>query len=279
MSNDISPEDFLEIKERSPFKNLKIQDDTVLYQNTARLACPVCNKHVKHYCYNCFHVMGMDRSEVPFVKLPVTMDIIKHEAESDGKTTALHARVLADEDVRVFSWKHIPQYETPERVLMLFPGPDAKKLSEIPRDSFDHMIVIDGTWKQANKMVRGTPILQRMQKVTIEPRSTYFWRFQKISVNYLSTIEAIYYLYVEYSQAYELKDSEASYDGRYDNLLFYYKYLYDLIQYSYRKGQHKDKEFCWRHRSDYIQDKKPSGVIRDAAGKIINPEGKIKESQ
>lgn len=43
--------------------------------------------------------------------------------ESDGKTTALHARVLAHEDVRVFSWKEMPEYEHPERVLMLFPGP------------------------------------------------------------------------------------------------------------------------------------------------------------
>ncbi|KAI7901939.1 DTW domain-containing protein [Cokeromyces recurvatus] len=272
MSNDKILEDLAEIRERSPFKDFKIQDDTILYQNTSRLACPVCNKHVKHYCYNCFHVMGMNRSQVPFVKLPVTMDIIKHEAESDGKTTALHARILADEDVKVFSWKQIPEYENPERILMLFPGPDAKKLSEIPRDSFDHMIVIDGTWKQASKMVRETPILQKMQKVTIEPRSTYFWRFQNISINYLSTIEAIYYLYVEYAQAYELKTE--LYDGRYDNLLFYYKYLYDLIQYSYRKGQHKNREFCWRHRANYIQDKEASQVMRDAAGKFINSEKK-----
>jgi DTW domain-containing protein YfiP len=130
------------------------------------------------------------------------------------------------------------------------------------------MIVIDGTWKQANKIVRGTPLLQKVQKVTIEPRTTYFWRFQNISVNYLSTIEAIYYLYIEYAQAYELEDGQA-YDGRYDNLMFYYKYLYSLIQYNYSKGVKKDKEFCWRHKSNYIKDREPSGVKRDAAGKVI----------
>lgn len=130
------------------------------------------------------------------------------------------------------------------------------------------MIVIDGTWKQANKMVRATPLLQKVQKVTIEPRKTYFWRFQNISVNYLSTIEAIYYLYVEYAQTYQLKEGE-QYDGRYDNLLFYYKYLYDLIQYSYSKGPKKDKEFTWRHRADYIMDRKPAETTRDAAGKLL----------
>jgi hypothetical protein len=48
---------------------------------------------------------------------------IKHEHESDGKTTALHARVLADKDVGVYNWKEIPEYSNPDRILMLFPGP------------------------------------------------------------------------------------------------------------------------------------------------------------
>lgn len=133
------------------------------------------------------------------------------------------------------------------------------------------MIVIDGTWKQAQKMVRNTPILQQVQKVTIEPRLTFFWRFQNLSVNYLSTIEAIYYLYVEYSQAYELEKGQV-YDGRYDNLMFYYKYLYDLIQFNYSKGEKKDKEFCWRHKSNYIKDGERKIIKRDAAGRVLNQE-------
>ncbi|KAG2203790.1 hypothetical protein INT47_012723 [Mucor saturninus] len=212
MSKIINEEDLVEIRQKSPLAHLKIQDDTVLYKNPSRLVCPGCKKHMKHYCYHCYNVMGMDRSQVPFIKLPVGLDIIKHELESDGKTTALHARVLAHEDVKVYNWNDMPEYSQPERILMLFPGPDAKKLSEIPRDSFDHMIVIDGTWKQANKIVRNTPLLQRVQKVSIEPRKTNFWRHQQISENYLSTIEAVYYLYMEYAQAYDLKEGEV-YDG------------------------------------------------------------------
>ncbi|KAG0741868.1 hypothetical protein G6F57_004269 [Rhizopus arrhizus] len=225
-----------EIRQKSPFAHLKIQDDVELYKKTER--------------YTCSALLGMDRSQVPFVKLPAPIDIIKHEYELDGKTTALHARVIAPEDVNIYNWKEMPQYEQPERILMLFPGPDAKKLSEIPRKCFDRLIVIDGTWKQAKIMVRDTPLLSKVQKVTIEPRLTFFWRYQNLSVNYLSTIEAIYYLYVEYTQAYE----EKGYNGQYDNLLFYYKHLYDLIQYSYRKGEHKDRRFCWRHKANYIKD-------------------------
>ncbi|CAO3609077.1 unnamed protein product [Mucor hiemalis] len=268
---DVKTEDLGDIRKKSPFSHLNIQDDTILYQSGQRIKCENCSRNMKHYCYYCFDVIGNGYIEVPFVKLPVTLDIIKHESESDGKTTALHARVLAGKDVKVFSWKELPEYSNPDRVLMLFPGPDAKKLSEIPRDSFDHMIVIDGTWKQANKMVRGTPLLQRVQKVTIEPRLTHFWRFQNISANYLSTIEAIYYLYYEYCQAYELKEGE-SYDGRYDNLLFYYKYTYDLIQYTYSKGVKKEKEFCWRHKSNYIKDRPVTPHNRDPSGKVIKQE-------
>jgi hypothetical protein len=75
MSNKIAPEDLKEVRDKSPFKNLKIQDDTILYENANRLACPKCSRHMKHYCYYCFDVMGMDRSAVPFVKLPVTIDM------------------------------------------------------------------------------------------------------------------------------------------------------------------------------------------------------------
>ncbi|CAO3660356.1 unnamed protein product [Rhizopus stolonifer] len=52
-------------------------------------------------------------------------------------------------------------------------------------------------------MVRDTPLLKRVQKVTIEPHLTLFWRYQNLSVNYLSTIEAIYYLYMEYAEQFE----------------------------------------------------------------------------
>lgn len=106
------------------------------------------------------------------------------------------------------------------------------------------MAVIDGTWKQANKIVRETPALQKFQKVTIAPRKTYFWRYQQLSENHLATIEAIYYFYKEYEEAYE--DTR----GRYDNLLFFYRFFYNLIQEKYRSGT---KEFCHRHRQGYIQ--------------------------
>ncbi|KAI7863400.1 DTW domain-containing protein [Spinellus fusiger] len=231
----------------TPLDNLKTSDDSILHSAKERTPCPHCKRTVKYFCYRCFNVVGMDRSQVPFVKLPVHLDVIKHEKELDGKSTAIHARVIAHEDVSIHNWLSAPVYDQPERTLLLFPGPDAKTLEEIPRDSFDRIVVIDGTWRQATTIARDTPSLQNLRKVTIAPRITQFWRFQQMTENHLATIEAIYYLYREYCETYE---TPKGYDGRYDNLMFYYRFFYYLIQDSYRSTK---KAFTHRHRKNYIK--------------------------
>lgn len=127
---------------------------------------------------------------------------------------------------------------------------------DIPRHTFDKIVVIDGTWIQANQIARETKVLQSMQKVTIAPRKTTFWRFQMVDDKHLATIEAIYYLYKEYGESYE-----APYDGKYDNLLFYYKFFYNLIQNAYQKN--KKAKFNWRHQQkDYIKyDESTKGKV------------------
>lgn len=121
-------------------------------------------------------------------------------------------------------------------------------MSEIPRESFTRLVVIDGTWKQASKIARLSPQLKNVRKVTIAPRKTLFWRYQSLSDNYLATIEAIYYLYREYSEAFEMNGNP--YDGRYDNLLFYFKFFYNMIQNKYRK---ENKPYTHRQRKGYIE--------------------------
>jgi hypothetical protein len=69
-----------------------------------------------------------------------------------------------------------------------------------------------------------------------------------LSDNHLATIEAIYYLYREYAEAFEMKGS--LYDGRYDNLLFYFKFFYNMIQNKYRKEK---KPYTHRQRKGYIE--------------------------
>ncbi|KAI9281856.1 DTW domain-containing protein [Sporodiniella umbellata] len=232
-----------------PFESLKIDNDQVLKEATQRLSCPTCNKSVKYFCYVCFQVVGMDRSKVPHVNLPVPLDIIKHPKELDGKSTAIHAKIIAKDDVNLYTWPKIPEYKNAKRTLLLFPGTNAKRLEDIPRDSFDRIAVIDGTWIQANQIARETKELQSMQCVAIESRKTNFWRFQMVDDHHLATIEAIYYLYKEFGESYE-----APYNGSYDNLLFYYKFFYHLIQNTYQKN--KQAKFNRRHQQkNYIKYK------------------------
>ncbi|RUS12651.1 DTW domain-containing protein, partial [Endogone sp. FLAS-F59071] len=123
---------------------------------------------------------------------------IKHENELDGKSTAVYAKIIAPAEVEIYPWNKVPEYADPDNVLLLFVGKDAKTLSQIPKGSFSKLVVVDGTWAQATKMVRETPQLARMRHVTIAPRKTLFWRFQNKDEHHLATIEAIYYFFREY---------------------------------------------------------------------------------
>ncbi|ORY06582.1 DTW-domain-containing protein [Basidiobolus meristosporus CBS 931.73] len=244
--SDTQTEDYL--------ANLQTNPGPILDKCQKRICCPNCEtgRVLKYYCYECYEILGCSRDEIPSLKLPVKLDILKHEKERDSKSTAIHARILAPEDTRIILYpSQIPQYDNPERVLLLYPSEDALTLNEIDSESFDRILVVDGTWNQARAMVRYTPILQELRKVTIKPRKTMFWRFQNISESYLATIEAVYYLYREYHEAYQ---SDTVYDGRYDDLLFYYKYFYHLIQNFYKENQ-GSRKFSSRHRkgSDYIK--------------------------
>ncbi|KAI8981955.1 DTW domain-containing protein [Mycotypha africana] len=242
-----------------PLGDLKIDDDQVLKDIRQRSACPSCKRSVKYFCYKCYQVVGMDRSKLPHVHLPIHLDVIKHHKELDGKSTAIHAKIISDDkDVDIHTYcppDRIPQFEEPEKALLLFPGPSAKQLKDIPSlDSFNRVVVIDGTWHQAKQIAHNTPILNKMQKVTIAPRKTTFWRFQNVDDQHLATIEAIYYFYREYFEACQQQQHQTKYDGRFDNLLFYYKFFYNLIQRTYQTN--KTAKFSHRHQQkDYIKNR------------------------
>lgn len=50
--------------------------------------------------------------------MPIKIDIIKHAREIDGKSTAIHAAILAPEDVRIFTYPNFPDILDKEEVYM-----------------------------------------------------------------------------------------------------------------------------------------------------------------
>lgn len=89
---------------------------------------------------------------------------------------------------------------------------------------------------------------QNYRHVRIDSHNTLFWRFQSLSREYLSTVEAVYWFFVEFHQSTE----QSLYDGRYDDILFLFKAKYYLIQDYYKKT---NRTFTRRHAesSTYIE--------------------------
>ncbi|KAM3877362.1 tRNA-uridine aminocarboxypropyltransferase 1 [Diretmus argenteus] len=74
------------------------------------------------FCYTCCSLVGVSEQHIPSVKLPVKIDIIKHPNETDGKSTAIHAKILAPDDVTIYTYPCIPEFEN-DKVVLVFPGP------------------------------------------------------------------------------------------------------------------------------------------------------------
>ncbi|XP_060708999.1 tRNA-uridine aminocarboxypropyltransferase 1 [Hemiscyllium ocellatum] len=270
------------------FKDLKLASQTILetLQQNGRSKCPKCLSSRMFYCYSCFLLVdGVNSDEIPQVKLPLKIDIIKHPNETDGKSTAVHAKLLARDDVNIYTYPCMPDNEEEKHeVVVVFPGPKSVSFEDLPmhlsklaneksnllkyssknvhsreesltlegpehkRAKYDdkdqgrteeqnvgetrtkiaplkRVIFIDSTWNQTNKIITDER-LQELLHVELRTRKTCFWRGQKGKPDtYLATIEAIYYFLVDYHRLL-LKQN---YNGEYDNLLFFYSFMYRLI--------------------------------------------------
>ena len=109
-------------KYTSPFTQFDISSTDVL-DTIEKKHCPTCNRNCKFFCYKCLKPVGCPKDSIPHLKLPIKVDVIKHEQERDGKSTALHAKILAPDDVEVYGFKDMPKYENVDRLLLLFPSP------------------------------------------------------------------------------------------------------------------------------------------------------------
>ncbi|CAG5124360.1 unnamed protein product [Candidula unifasciata] len=118
--------------EGNPFPDTIIADWRFL-DASPRSHCRKCSKSRKYYCYSCCVPLPHLESGLPKVKLPVKVDIIKHPSETDGKSTAPHAVILAPEDVAIHTYPCIPDYD-PRKVVLVFPGEHSLSLEDLTAD-------------------------------------------------------------------------------------------------------------------------------------------------
>ncbi len=77
-------------------------------------------------------------------------------------------------------------------VHVLFPGPGARQVSELPRDRPVTLIVLDGTWTQAHKLLKVNPALAALPRVAFTPRAPSDYRIRRQPAPFcVSTIEAL----------------------------------------------------------------------------------------
>jgi len=284
----------LVLQKENPFQGLKISPTHDVNQQTSREACTKCFKSRKFFCYTCYLPVNSLKHVVPTVQLPIKIDIVKHAREVEGKSTAVHAAIIARDDVKMYIYPNIPDY-TKQKALLVFPGKGSKTLPDILADvtsstlpnltdslqlndcdsatdnhaekttsqdgkstnsfgvdkspnrtlesttankenqqlfPYDKIVFIDSTWNQCSGMVKH-PSLVGLPRVIISSRSTIFWRYQKGKPKeYLATIEAIYYFLVDYHQII----LQEAYHGEYDNILFFFKFMYEKIHELYDRS-------------------------------------------
>ena len=75
-----------------------------------RTICKICLKSRKYYCYTCHQPLDVIKGRVPTIRLPVKVDIIKHIQEVDGKSTSIHAVIIAPQDCRIYTFPDIPDW-------------------------------------------------------------------------------------------------------------------------------------------------------------------------
>lgn len=215
-------------------------------QRAGRMKCSRCGASRMFYCYSCCALVGLEPRDVPSVKLPVKIDIIKHPNETDGKSTAVQARLLAPQDVTIYTYPCIPELDqSAENIVLVFPGPNAmtveelweyftaggaqrakrlKAASETHTCPIQRVVFIDSTWNQTTRIITDER-LQALPHVELKSRRTCFWRHQKgCPDTYLATIEAVYYFLKDLHTHYF-----SEYTGEYDNLLFFFSFLHKLI--------------------------------------------------
>jgi DTW domain-containing protein len=76
--------------------------------------------------------------------------------------------------------------------ILLFPGPDARDLAEAPPAHPVTLVVIDGTWWQAQKLLKQNPFLATLPRYSLSPAAPSRYRIRKEPASHcVSTIEAI----------------------------------------------------------------------------------------
>jgi DTW domain-containing protein len=121
--------------------------------------------------------------------------LLQHPRERDVpiNTARIAALCLPSAELRVGVTFDASMLADPERpAALLWPGSDAIDISVAPPEKPITLVVVDGTWWQARKLVRQNPTLARLPRYAFRPEHPSAYRIRKEpQQEYVSTIEAL----------------------------------------------------------------------------------------
>jgi DTW domain-containing protein YfiP len=161
--------------------------------------------------------------------------VLRHPKEKLSKSSIIPSKIISPDHVEIrhdLSIAPIRLESDPyDSVVLLFPSPDAVDVNSMSREellAIKRVVLIDSTWHQTKHFLREENLM-KLKKVKILTEKTAFWRYQRIAETNLSTIEALYFFFRDFEVGLNCAGDYALYDGRYDNILYYYVYNYWLI--------------------------------------------------
>lgn len=197
------------------FSSLRLDRDALqrLQKESSRQACVHCGKSRKFFCFDCHCLVGLEGGkDVPVLQLPIKVDIVKHWNERNSKSTAVHAKLVAPDQVTIHTFPEVPDLGDTSGTVLLYPCPDAVDIAAVDPASVTRVVFVDSTWSQCSSIL-AHPTLAKLRRVQIASEHTLFWRPQsKKPSTHLATIEAIYHFFKQLPQ--EKGDSVTQYDGR-----------------------------------------------------------------
>ncbi len=153
-----------------------------------RPTCQRCRRPASH-CY-CAHLSPIQsRTRVVFLqhprehRMPIGTARMTHLGLANSE---LHVGADLDHHPRVQSLARAA------RTALLFPGPGAIEPWALPDGAPETLVVLDGTWIQARKMLARSRVLQRLPRVAFTPAAPGAYRIRREpAAHCLATIEAV----------------------------------------------------------------------------------------
>lgn len=144
---------------------------------------------------------------IPPFRAHCNLLLLQHPHERRKYYSTAKMVALAIENARLmrglyFEQKAIEAAIAGKKPFLLFPGEEAQSCKEARLDDDSMVIVLDGTWSEAGKVLNRNPILQSLPRITFTTHLRSNYRIRKQPKDfYLSTLESIGHMLLQSAEA------------------------------------------------------------------------------